>query len=101
MFENKPTQFAGVLYFVFVILFIVLISLNKEVWLTLFILLLISIPYTLLTLYDIDCVFNGNCAVWGWIKGALFMLYLLTLIIMSIFIIANASSENKTALIVE
>ena len=96
MFENKPTQIAGVMYLLFVLLFIVIISLNTQVWLTLFIILIISVPYTLLTIYDIDCVFDGNCNVWGWIKGGLFMLYLLTLIIMSIFIIAQSSSEKSS-----
>ena len=92
MFINSsgPIQVAGLLYLLFVILFIIIIILNSKNWLILFFILLISIPYTLLTLYDIDCIFNGNCQVWGWIKGVLFILYLITTIILAIFIIAFA-----------
>jgi hypothetical protein len=85
-----PVKVAGLLYFLFVILFIIIIILNSKNWLVLFVILLLSIPYALLTLYDIDCIFNGNCIIWGWIKGVLFMLYLITTIILAIFIIAYA-----------
>ena len=102
MFENRPTQIAGVLYILFIILFTIGIILNRDIWLRLFIILLISIPYTILSLYDIDCVFIGDCDTWGWIKGVLFMLYLITTIILAIFIIAFAkkltiiNNEMKT-----
>ena len=90
MLINSPVQVAGMLYLFFVLLFIIIIILNSKNWLVLFVILLISIPYALLTLYDIHCIFNGDCQVWGWIKGVLFILYLITTIILAIFIIAFA-----------
>ena len=95
MFENRPTQIAGVLYILFIILFTIGIILNRDIWLQLFIILLISIPYTILSLYDIDCVFIGNCETWGWIKGVLFILYLILLIVAAVIIIMFESINTK------
>jgi hypothetical protein len=89
MFENRPTQIAGLIYLLFVILFIVLISLNTHYWKQLLIILLLSFPFVLINLYDIDCVFNGQCDIWGWFKGIFFIVYLIFAIVITIILLVD------------
>ena len=96
MFENRPTQIAGVLYLLFFVLFILVIALHTAYWKELLVILLMTIPYTLISLYDIDCVFNGNCNIWGWFKGIFFILYVILTIIITIFLLADFQNTINT-----
>lgn len=89
MFENRPTQIAGLIYLLFVILFIVLISLHTDYWKQLLLILLLSFPFVLINLYDIDCVFNGQCDIWGWFKGISFIVYLIFAVVATIILLAD------------
>lgn len=89
MFENRPTQIAGLIYLLFVILFIVLISLHTDYWKPLLLILLVSFPFVLINLYDIDCVFNGQCDIWGWFKGISFIVYLIFAVVATIILLAD------------
>ena len=104
MFENRPTQIAGMLYLLFVILFIVLIALHTDYWRPLLLILLFSMPFVFISLYDIDCVFNGQCNVWGWIKGIFFIVYIIFTLVLTILllvdfhnIIDNSNSNNSVS----
>lgn len=97
MFSTLPTQIAGVLYLIFVVLFVVLFALHTSYWKPLLIILLMSIPYVLINIYDIDCVFSGYCDVWGWIKGILFIIYLVFTIILTILLLADFQNTINTA----
>ena len=96
MFENRPTQIAGLLYLLFFVLFILVIAFHTAYWKELLIILIMTIPYTLISLYDIDCVFNGNCNVWGWFKGIFFILYVILTIIITIFLLADFQNTINT-----
>ena len=89
MFENRATQIAGVLYLLFVILFIVAIALHTDYWKTLLLILLFSIPYVFISLYDIDCVFSGQCNIWAWVKGILFIVYIIFSIVVTILLLVD------------
>ena len=89
MFENRPTQIAGLVYLLFVVLFIVLISLNTDHWKPLLLILLFSFPFVLINLYDIDCVFNGQCDIWGWFKGVFFIVYLIFVVVVTILLLLD------------
>jgi len=96
MFSTLPTQIAGVLYLIFVVLFVILFALHTSYWKELLVILLISIPYTLITLYDIDCVFYGNCDIWGWIKGIFFIIYLVFTILLTILLLVDFQNTINT-----
>ena len=56
-----------------------------------------SIPYVLINIYDIDCVFSGYCDVWGWIKGILFIIYLVFTILLTILLLVDFQNTINTA----
>ena len=96
MFSTLPTKIAGVLYLIFVVLFVVVFALHTNYWKPLLIILLISIPYALINIYDIDCVFSGNCNIWGWIKGICFIIYLVFTILLTILLLADFQNTINT-----
>lgn len=96
MFDHIPTQIAGVLYLLFIILLIVILALHTSYWVQILTILLISIPYTLISIYDIDCVFSGQCDIWGWIKGIFFILYVLISVIICILALTNFQEVINT-----
>jgi hypothetical protein len=97
MFENRPTQIAGLLYVLFVILFVVVIALHTTYWKPLLMILLLTFPFALINLYDIDCVFNGQCNVWGWIKGIFFIVYLIFAIVVTILLLTDFQKMVNSA----
>lgn len=105
MFSHLPTKIAAVLYLIFLFLLIVLFALHTSYWKTILYILLLSIPYTLISIYDIDCVFSGQCDVWGWVKSAFFIIYLLLTIVLVIFLlydfqsIINTNSESEPVIV--
>jgi hypothetical protein len=99
MFENRPTQIAGVLYLLFVVLFIVLIGLHTDYWKPLLLILLFTMPYVFISLYDIDCVFNGQCNVWGWIKGIFFIVYIVFTLVLTILLLVDFQNTVDSSII--
>lgn len=55
--------------------------------------LLISIPFTILFLYTLNCLTYGTCDTWSWILA---ILNILSLIAITVLMIINAT--NKTLL---
>jgi hypothetical protein len=56
-----------------------------------------AIPFTLLTIYNIDCLTNGNCNIWAWINSILLSISSITFTI--IVIIAGTITDNVSNLI--
>jgi hypothetical protein len=97
MLDTIPTRIAALLYIVFLVLVILIISLDTSYWSVLLVIIICSIPYTMITLYDIDCIFDGHCTVWGWIKGILYILYILLTIILIIILLANFKKYTESS----
>jgi len=68
------------MYSIIIVLAIIAMAIQKN-WLSGGLSLLFIIPIFVLYVYDLNCVFVGQCISWGWIKGVILMLSALLIIV--------------------
>ena len=95
MIDSTAAQISIGVYSLLIILVIIAMAINKS-WASSSIFIIVTIPMFVLYLYDLQCVFEGQCIVWGWIKFIFFMLYLLIAIIACILVMVYAPSMTTT-----
>lgn len=49
---------------------------------------IITIPFTILSIYNIDCLSTGSCEIWAWVVSVLSCIYLF---ITTLLMVASAS----------
>ena len=95
MIESTAAQISIGVYSFLIILVIIAMAINKS-WASSSIFIIVTLPVFVLYLYDLQCVFEGQCIVWGWIKFIFFTIYLLIAIVACILVMAYSPSTTTT-----
>ena len=85
----------AVLYITFSIFTLQKIELNKKTFLS--ILLIVFSIFSVISIYDQECIINSSCSQWGWIRFGLILLFI---IIPSIVVTGYGWIINKKDILV-
>lgn len=55
---------------------------------------LITVPFVILWMYNIDCLTSGDCQIWSWVITSLTLISVLTTTILLVAIAVNPSLSN-------